>query len=254
MFVYAIVNRENQKVYIGKTTAFDLKVYLRQKVWSALSGRYKGRSHLFAAMRKYHSDVWSIQPIISCLTTDWQLCLWERALIYAFGSTNPEVGYNICLGGEGRKDRGWHHTEETRIKMSKTHSMMRAEKAKIAKESWLNPKTRTKRVKAIRKSMANPVTLSNKSKASKKLWSDSIFHAKQVEAIHAPQPHAKMIASLKKLWADPLRRIRHSKITKQGMARPEVRAKISTARKRRPQGHGIEGYIRGHRAQDGGME
>src|SRR5208337_1398361 len=98
MFVYIIINRENGKFYIGKTIKSNLKAYLRQKIWSALTGRYNGRSHLFNAMQKYNSSSWSIHPIISCLTTNWQLCLWEKALIYAFDSTNPERGYNICKG------------------------------------------------------------------------------------------------------------------------------------------------------------
>ena len=101
MFVYAIVNQENQKVYIGKTVSRNLKAYLRHKVWSSLGRRYKGRSHLFAAMQKHPSHAWSIHPLISCLTTDWQLCLWEKALIYAFSSNNPEIGYNVSSGGEG---------------------------------------------------------------------------------------------------------------------------------------------------------
>lgn len=101
MFVYIITNRENGKIYIGKTIKSNLKPYLRHKIWSALTGRYSGRSHLFNAMQKYNSSSWSIHPIISNLTTNWQLCLWEKALIYAFDSTNPEIGYNICKGGQG---------------------------------------------------------------------------------------------------------------------------------------------------------
>ena len=103
MFVYAIVNRENQKVYIGRTVKKSLRAYLRHKVWSALTKRYNGRSYLFNAMQKYPSHVWSIHPLISCLTTEWQLDLWEKAMIYAFDSTNPNIGYNICKGGAGHK-------------------------------------------------------------------------------------------------------------------------------------------------------
>ena len=52
-------------------------------------------------MRRHPKGTWDIHPLISCLTTEWQLNLWEKALIYAFDSTNPKVGYNICVGGEG---------------------------------------------------------------------------------------------------------------------------------------------------------
>jgi hypothetical protein len=132
-----IVNGENGKVYIGKTTRRDLKSYLHHKIWSALSRRYKGRSYLFTAMQKHSSDVWAIYPLISCLTTEWQLNLWEKALIHAFGSTDPGRGYNICRGGEGSIGRPV--TLETRQRLSRA-----------SKQRWSNP---TEKMQAQRKAL-----------------------------------------------------------------------------------------------------
>jgi len=152
VFVYAIINSKNGKVYIGKTTRRDLKSYLHHKIWSALSHRYKGRSYLFAAMQKHLSSVWSIHPLISCLTTEWQLTLWEKALIYAFGSTDPGKGYNICHGGEGGVGRPV--TLETRQRLSGA-----------SKQRWSNP---TEKMQAQRKALIkrnlSPVSLEIKQK------------------------------------------------------------------------------------------
>jgi hypothetical protein len=118
MFVYMIVNRENDKIYIGKTVTSDLPAYLKGKLRDALGGRYNGRSYLFRAMAKYPSCVWDIFPLISSLKTNEELCFWERVCIAEYDSQNPEIGYNLCDGGQGRSDRGWHHSDESKAKIS----------------------------------------------------------------------------------------------------------------------------------------
>ena len=185
MFVYAIINRESRKVYIGKTITLDLKAYLRHKVWSALTGRYKGRSHLFAAMRKHSSDAWSIHSLISCLTTEWQLNLWEKALIYAFDSTNPKVGYNLCQGGEGHTG---YLSLETRTRMSKTRKLMWSDPeyyaktvtqlAEAKKRKWsISPELRLKAIASI-------------SRNKKQKWSDPKWRQKQIERMqHRKKGH-----------------------------------------------------------------
>jgi hypothetical protein len=63
MFVYVIVNQVNQKYYVGKTTTPDLSRYLSRKFSEA--SRSKGGSHLFAAMRKYGHEAFTIHPLVS---------------------------------------------------------------------------------------------------------------------------------------------------------------------------------------------
>jgi hypothetical protein len=120
MFVYIIVNQENNKIYIGKTITQNLQSYLRGKINDALGGKYNGRSHLFRAMAKYPSYVWDIHPLISTLKTDEDLCFWERVLIAQYDSQNPDVGYNICNGGQGGR-RGVPLSEETKKLMGLAH-------------------------------------------------------------------------------------------------------------------------------------
>jgi hypothetical protein len=116
MFVYIIVNQETLKIYVGKTIGSNLNSYLRRKISDAIKGNYRGGSHLFSAMWKCPSSVWSIHPVISDLQTNEELCYWERFLIKALGSHYPDIGYNLCSGGEGHTGS---HTLETRLKMSK---------------------------------------------------------------------------------------------------------------------------------------
>lgn len=97
MFVYLIVNRQNDKIYTGKTVTRNLGAYLRGKIRDA-GGRYNGRSHLFRAMVKYPSYVWEIFPLISSLKTDEELCFWERVLIAEYDSQNPILATTFVLG------------------------------------------------------------------------------------------------------------------------------------------------------------
>jgi group I intron endonuclease len=115
MFVYIIVNLETLKIYVGKTTRSDLNKYLREKIWCAQTGRYRGRSHLFASMQKYPSTVWSIHPLFAG-RSDEEISTHEILLIKALKTQHPDIGYNICDGGEGHRTSP---TLESRAKMSK---------------------------------------------------------------------------------------------------------------------------------------
>lgn len=116
MFVYAIVNDVTCKLYIGKTKSPDVNRYLQKKFSHAKKNQ--GHSHLFAAMRKYPQEVWSIHPLISGLQTNEELCSHEQLLIKALAVQNPEVGYNIAKGGEGGGMLGHKHSSETIKKIS----------------------------------------------------------------------------------------------------------------------------------------
>lgn len=115
MFGYVIVNSDTLKIYIGQTTRSDLSKYLREKIWTAQTAKYKGRSHLYFAMQKYASTVWSIHPLIQFQTRE-ELNQWELMMIKATASQNSDIGYNILNGGGGLT--GWHHTPESRAKIS----------------------------------------------------------------------------------------------------------------------------------------
>ena len=114
MFIYVIVCNESLKLYVGQHKKEDLGKYLSQKFFDA--NRYSGkRSHLYAAMRKHPRDSWSIHPLVSGIETRAELDELEKHFIRVLKTQHPDVGYNICDGGEGFTGP---HSEETRRKLS----------------------------------------------------------------------------------------------------------------------------------------
>ena len=88
--VYKIVNNVNDKVYFGITkTALNLR-WNNHKYWSK-----KKNTPLYAAIRKYGLDSFSIVPIVYCDSWSYA-CEVEKKLI----STHDNL-YNLASGGEG---------------------------------------------------------------------------------------------------------------------------------------------------------
>jgi hypothetical protein len=117
MFIYVIVNSETLKLYVGQHKGNNLRKYLQTKISDALHQTHL-RSRLYASMRKHPKECWSIHPLISGIENRKELDEWERLLIYALKSQHPDVGYNICDGGEGFTGP---HTEETKQKLREVH-------------------------------------------------------------------------------------------------------------------------------------
>ena len=190
MFVYAIVNRESLKLYIGKTVGTSLSLYLKRKVRDALKGTYQGRSHLFAAMQKHPSSVWSIYPLVSGLKTNEELCCWEKTLIAALGTTHPEVGYNISQGGEGNRAK---RTIEARLKISEA-----------SKRHWADPEQRRAQIERMHGVKRRHL---KQLEANRRMWAnpekrDSIISA-NLGRRHTPEALAKISESSKRMWANP---------------------------------------------------
>jgi len=100
MFIYVIVCSKTLKIYIGQHKGKDLQHYLQQKLYEARN-HLKVRSHLYAAMRKYPRKSWSIHPLVSDVQTRTELDELEKHYIRVLKTQHPDVGYNICDGGEG---------------------------------------------------------------------------------------------------------------------------------------------------------
>lgn len=122
MFVYVIVNDVNLKIYVGKTIQSNLQYYLISKFAQARRA-ITVRSHLYSAIRQYGREHFHIFPLFEG-QTDEEISQHEILLIKALACRNPEVGYNICEGGQGHRSKGqpaWNkgklHTEETRRKL-----------------------------------------------------------------------------------------------------------------------------------------
>jgi hypothetical protein len=100
VFIYVITNTVTGKIYIGQHKGNSLKKYLQTKLSDASKHR-GGQSRLYNSMRKHPKEVWSIEPLFSNIQTKEELDRLERLLIALYDTRNPEIGYNICKGGEG---------------------------------------------------------------------------------------------------------------------------------------------------------
>ena len=99
MTVYLIVCNESLKIYVGQHKGSDLGKYLSRKFYDAK--RATGtRSHIYAALRKYPRDSWSIWPLVSNITTQKELNELEKHYIRVLRAQHPDIGYNICDGGQ----------------------------------------------------------------------------------------------------------------------------------------------------------
>lgn len=110
--VYMHINKINGKVYIG-ITATSLTDRFRN------GNGYNHNAHFKSAIKKYGWENFEHKLISDNLTYE-QACDLEQSLIALHDSTNREKGYNVSMGGEMGM-LGYHHTEESKKKMSDNH-------------------------------------------------------------------------------------------------------------------------------------
>jgi hypothetical protein len=72
------------------------------------------RSHLYKAIRKYGPEHFHIFPLFEG-QTNREICEYEKLLIKSLKSQHPDIGYNICRGGEGFTGP---HTSKTKEKIA----------------------------------------------------------------------------------------------------------------------------------------
>jgi hypothetical protein len=141
MFIYVIVCSENLKIYVGQHKGDDLQHYLQQKQYEART-RLKARSHLYAALRMHPRASWSIHPLVAGIESRFELDALEQHYIRALNTRHPDVGYNLCRGGEGFTGP---HTPEWR---KETLERIRA--------YWANPENRKLRSQEMKTQWQNP--------------------------------------------------------------------------------------------------
>lgn len=117
--VYMHINKTNDKVYIGLTSMNP------EERWRDGKGYHKG-TYFRNAIDKYGWDNFKHKIIKANLTRD-EASYWEKYYISFYNSTDRKCGYNMSSGGE----YGGHpQTAETREKISKNgyHKGMKGKK------------------------------------------------------------------------------------------------------------------------------
>ena len=114
--VYCHTNKTNNKKYIGITCQ-----KLNQRFRNG--NGYKTCPYFYRAIKKYGWNNFVHTVLYKNLSQE-EAKSKEIELIKKYNTKNKKHGYNVTPGGEGcsGEDNPWyghHHTEETRIKMSK---------------------------------------------------------------------------------------------------------------------------------------
>lgn len=107
--IYAIENKENNKIYIGQSS--DL-VRRKQAHYNKLNHNKHENYHLQKSWLKYGANNFSFKILKEC-TID-ELDNWEKWFIGCYQSYNPNYGYNHEYGGCKNKKL----TKETKLRMS----------------------------------------------------------------------------------------------------------------------------------------
>lgn len=104
--IYKYTNLINGKIYIGQT-----KSSLKRRAQKN-GDNYRGSTYFYNAIQKYGWENFQSEIIkdnLSCEEANY----WEEYFISYFDSTNPEIGYNLSLGGNNKT-----MSEETKKKIS----------------------------------------------------------------------------------------------------------------------------------------
>ena len=117
-YIYKITNLINNKIYIGQTR-YTIERRFKEHIWTSKSEQ--NNIPLQNAIRKYGAENFRIEKIDEASSKE-ELDEKEIYWIKTLNAQNPEIGYNVCRGGErgpgGPLFAGHKHSEETRAKMS----------------------------------------------------------------------------------------------------------------------------------------
>ena len=172
MIIYKTINLINGKIYIGKSCQNN-KNYLG-------SGTI-----LKKAIKKYGKDNFTKEVLEEGVTDHDYLCEREKYWIKICNSTNSDIGYNICLGGEGviRPEKYKNSNKVETEKMAKNYL--------VAYENYCQ----TNFGKSMKSVFNNPLT--KKEKEIKKQYIEKI------NCIYAEYCQTHFKKSLKDVLANP---------------------------------------------------
>jgi len=102
LFVYVITNSVNGKVYVGKTIAPEKRWAQHQSV--AMAGK---AGPLYDAIREEGAAAFEVSVVEECGSEDEAFDA-ERVWIDRLAATDPDHGFNRCIGGNGPSALGDH--------------------------------------------------------------------------------------------------------------------------------------------------
>lgn len=165
--LYRILCSENGKVYVGyssKSAEERFKAHL-------LNARWKRKTALYDAIRRYGEEAFSVETILQC-ETHADACAHEIRLIQELGSLLP-LGYNMTRGGDGvpltkeqrdaanAKKRGFCSPKQLaanrRRKGQKASEETRAKLSAARKGRKQRPETVAKRLETLRKTIERKI-------------------------------------------------------------------------------------------------
>lgn len=117
--IYVFYNKVNNKIYVGKTTEKFTSRFNEHRYNAFTKNTI---NYFYNALRKHGWDnferyiIFQTDELNDKLFVDKIILEKETYFIEYFNSSNPEFGYNMTEGGDGIC--GYHHTEETKLKMS----------------------------------------------------------------------------------------------------------------------------------------
>lgn len=114
--IYFIVNKINNKVYIGKTTNLEKRFREHERKLNANRHHNKYLQH---SWNKYKGDNFEFVIFINNIEQESTLSMLEVMLIEIFKTNNKEFGYNLTNGGDGV--HGYKHSSQTLEKMKRNH-------------------------------------------------------------------------------------------------------------------------------------
>lgn len=158
-YIYTITNLFNYKAYVGQTQ--NPKHRWSSHLYEMRRGVLKYT--IYKALRKYGENNFQFSLLEICQTQD-EADAAEQYWISEFDSLDCHSGYNLAVGGN--VNRGWHHSEESKKKISES------QKGKIV---IISEETKEKMSKS---QMGHLVSLEAKKKISESHSGEKSYSAK----------------------------------------------------------------------------
>jgi group I intron endonuclease len=131
MIVYLYTNKINGKQYVGQTIKTLAARWKNQK--SSAKNKKIHRHPIDNAIAKYGAETFDKTVLHECLTVE-EMDFAEMFYIALLNTQSPN-GYNLTGGGVGL--RGWKHTPEAKLKMSKAQMGNKKALGRKPSERWI---------------------------------------------------------------------------------------------------------------------